>query len=135
MSSNLIRMGFAAIVATIGATAFVLAQGQPAEFATPKGIPVFNPVEGRMEVVASKPDGTRVEKGDVVCELDSAELQDRLANQDIMIRAALAEVQSRRLAREVAVMTETEPADSCRRSMAISGIAPVLTALPRLLIT
>jgi HlyD family secretion protein len=108
MSSNLIRMGFAVIVATIGATAFVLAQGQPAEVVRPKGIVVFNPVEGRMVVVTSKPDGARVEKGDIVCELDSAELQDRLANQEIVIRAALAEVQSQRLAREVAVMTETE---------------------------
>jgi hypothetical protein len=40
----------------------------------------------------------------VVCELDPADLQDRLASQEIAVRGAQADVQGTRLAREVAVM-------------------------------
>ncbi len=111
MSSNWIRVGLAALVVTAFATALVVAQGAPKEPGRSRAIPTFNPVEGRMVVVTSTSDGARVEKGDVVCELDSVELRDRLANQDIVVRAAAAELQSRRIAREVAVMTVAEQKD------------------------
>jgi multidrug resistance efflux pump len=71
-------------------------------------VDVYNPVDGRVRVISSRPDGARVGKGDVVCELDPAELQDRLASQEIVVRAAEAGRQGARLAREVAVMAVTE---------------------------
>ncbi len=54
------------------------------------------------------PEGARVEKGDVVCELDSAKVRDRLAAQEIVMRAAEADVHATRIAREVAVMAVNE---------------------------
>jgi HlyD family secretion protein len=108
MSSNRMRIGFAAVLATIGTTALVLAQAEPIKSVTPKGIPVFNPVEGRVVVLTSKAEGALVQKGEVVCEFDPDELRDRLTNQEFVVRAAVAELHSKRIAREVAVMAETE---------------------------
>ncbi|MGC8641125.1 MAG: hypothetical protein ACP5XB_14765 [Isosphaeraceae bacterium] len=40
-------------------------------------------VEGRTTILSIVPEGTRVKKGDLVCELDSAALRDQLSNQKI----------------------------------------------------
>ena len=89
----------------------VVAWSQDRGAAEPAGqsrVDVFNPVEGRAVVIASRPDGTRVEKGDVICELDPSELRDRLASQDTVVLGAQAEVNGTRIGREVTVLTLIE---------------------------
>jgi len=109
MSSNLLRLGLVAGIATLLAGAIALAQerkgGEPGGGGR---VDVFNSVEGRVVVVTSRPDGARVEKGDIVCELDPSELRDRLATQDIVVRGAEADVHGARIAREVAVLAVIE---------------------------
>ncbi len=105
MSSRLIRVGLLAVVGVAFAGAIAWAQDRkPAESAGPRTMPVFNPVEGRMVVSSAKADGSRVEAGEVVCEFNSTELRDRVANQEIVAQAAQAELHATRIAREVAVM-------------------------------
>jgi HlyD family secretion protein len=109
MSSNLIRLGLLAVFATALAGALALAQDRkPVEPAQPGGVAVFNSVEGRLVVINCRPDGARVEKGDIVCELDPSDPRDRLATQEIVVRGAEADVHGARIAREVAVMTVIE---------------------------
>ncbi len=104
-------MGLAALL-----TVAIAAAQQPADApagAAPegRGIPVFNPVDGRIRVLSSRPEGSRVEKGDVVCELDPAELRDRLAGQEVAVQGLRAGVQGARLAREAAVLELNEYKD------------------------
>ena len=54
------------------------------------------------------PEGTRVKKGQVVCELDSARLKDQLVNQMIAVKRAEAAYQNAKLTREVAEIAVTE---------------------------
>ena len=61
-----------------------------------------------MVVTSAKPDGSRVESGDTVCEFDSAELRDRLTGQELVVSGARADVHGTRIAREVAVMALAE---------------------------
>jgi len=59
-------------------------------------------------IVSNQPDGARVAKGEVVCELDPSGLQERLASEELAIQGADAELQGARLAREVAAMAVIE---------------------------
>jgi HlyD family secretion protein len=68
------------------------------------GTDVFNSVEGRLVVTRSRPEGSLVQKADVVCELDPAELQDRVAVQASRIRACEAEVEAAELAGKAAAL-------------------------------
>ena len=61
-----------------------------------------------MVVLSSRPDGARVAKGEIVCELDPTELKNRLAIQEIVVRGAEADVHGARIAREVAALAVTE---------------------------
>jgi multidrug resistance efflux pump len=91
--------------------AVAMASAQERQTAVPaerEGVQIFNPVAGRIVVVSSRPDGARVEKGEVICELDSAELQDRLASDQVALQGTEAEVRGASLAREVAVMALNE---------------------------
>jgi RNA polymerase sigma factor (sigma-70 family) len=63
---------------------------------------VVNDVEGKTIVLSILPVGTRVKKGDLVCELDSANLRDALLNQEITTRQAEAASKIAQLAHEVA---------------------------------
>ena len=54
------------------------------------------------------PEGTRVKKGEIVCELDSAALKDQLFNAQIAIKNAQVDYQNARAAREVAEIAVTE---------------------------
>jgi HlyD family secretion protein len=109
MSSNVKRLGLLAGLATLLAGAIALAQDRAASEPAGQGRAyVFNPVEGRVVVVSSRPDGSRVAKGDIVCELDPTELKDRLATQEIVVRGAEADVHGTRIAREVAALAVTE---------------------------
>jgi HlyD family secretion protein len=107
MSSNVKRLGLLGGLATLLAGAIVLAQDRAAGEPAGQGrADVFNPVEGRVVVVSSRPDGARVAEGDIVCELDSTELKE--ATQDLVVRGAEADVHGTRIAREVAALAVTE---------------------------
>lgn len=53
-------------------------------------VPIFSQVEGRTTIVKLVPEGTNVEKGDVVVELDSSELTQKLNEQEIAVESATA---------------------------------------------
>jgi len=109
MSSKLVRLGILAGFVTLLAGAIALAQERKGAEPTGEGrVDVFNSVEVRGVVVTSRPDGARVAKGDIVCELDPTGLQDRLATQEIIARGAEADFQGARIAREVAVLAVVE---------------------------
>ncbi len=109
MSSNVARRGLLTGLAVLFAG--VIAWGQDrrqTEAAGPNATDVFNVVEGRSVVIKSLPEGTRVEKGDIVCELDPSALRDRLATAEIVVQGAEADVHAARIGREVAVMALNE---------------------------
>jgi HlyD family secretion protein len=107
MSSKLMRLGALAGTATLLASAIAWAQDRVADRAIADTF-VFNPVEGRITVLSSQPDGARVEKGAVVCELDPTGLQDRLGSRRVAVATAEAEFRSATLAREVAELALAE---------------------------
>jgi multidrug resistance efflux pump len=109
MSSNFMRLGLLAGNATLLASAIALAQERKGGQTARGGIvDVFNSIEGRAAIISSRPDRARVEKGEIICELDPSELRDRLATQEIIMRAAEADLHGARIAREIAVMAVTE---------------------------
>jgi RND family efflux transporter MFP subunit len=67
-----------------------------------------NHVEGSTTIISILPEGTRVKKGDLVCELDSAVLRDTLTNQEIAIQGAEAAYQNAKLTRETAEIAVKE---------------------------
>jgi HlyD family secretion protein len=67
-----------------------------------KGIEVNNLVDGPIPIISLKPNGSRVEKGDLVCELESFALREKLAIQEGATRAAETAYNHARLARETA---------------------------------
>lgn len=109
MSSKFVRLLLVSGLATVLAGAIAGAQDRNENEPTGREVvDVFNPVEGRTLVITSVADGTRVEKGTIICELDPSELRDRLATEEIAVRGAEADVQATRIAREVAVMAISE---------------------------
>jgi HlyD family secretion protein len=68
----------------------------------------FCNVEGGTSIIMIKPEGTRVTKGETVCELDSAALRDNLTNQNITTKSAEANFKNAVLTREVAEIAVTE---------------------------
>jgi HlyD family secretion protein len=109
MSSNFTRLGLLTGLAVL--LAGVIAWAQDRQGTEPSGqdsTDVFNVVEGRTVVITSVREGTHVEKGDVVCELDPTALRNQLATQEIVVRGAEADVHAARIAREVAVMAMIE---------------------------
>jgi multidrug efflux pump subunit AcrA (membrane-fusion protein) len=69
---------------------------------------VYCQVEGQTTIIMIVPEGKRVAKGDLVCELDSASLKDQLTNQTITTKGAEAAYQNAKLTREVAEIAVTE---------------------------
>jgi multidrug resistance efflux pump len=63
---------------------------------------VYCQVAGQTTIISILPEGTKVAKGEVVCELDSSALKDNLTNQEITTRGAEAAYLSAKLTREVA---------------------------------
>jgi RNA polymerase sigma factor (sigma-70 family) len=72
---------------------------------------IYCQVEGQTTIIRIVPEGTRVKKGEIVCELDSASLRDRLVNQRITTQRAEAAYQNARLAREAAEIAVIEYAE------------------------
>lgn len=116
MSSSIMRLGLLSGLAIL--LGGVIAWAQDRKEIEPAGrdrVDLFISVEGRTIVIASLPEETRVEKGDVVCELDASELIDRLATQEIVVRGAEADVHATRIAREAAFMAVSEYKDGTFR--------------------
>jgi len=65
-------------------------------------------VEGRTTIIALVPEGTRVTRDQIVCELESAFLRDQLVNQRITSRSAEAIHENAKLAREIAEIAVAE---------------------------
>ena len=65
-------------------------------------------VEGQTTIIMIKPEGTPVKKGDLVCQLDSAALNDQLVNQKITTKSAEANYENAKLTREVAEIAVVE---------------------------
>jgi hypothetical protein len=65
-------------------------------------------VEGQATIIKILPEGTIARKGDVVCELDSAGLRERLSEQQTAAERAEAAYQNARLAREAAEIAVAE---------------------------
>ncbi len=63
---------------------------------------VYSNVEGQTTIISIVPEGTKVTKGQIVCELDSASLKDQLVNATNTFRSAEAAYVNARLARELA---------------------------------
>src|SRR5262249_60366656 len=81
-------------------------QGRLLNILGPKN--VFSQLEGQAMILRLLPDGTRVKKGEPICELDSAALRDRLVNQRLTTKTTEANYQNARLDREVAQVAVTE---------------------------
>ena len=69
---------------------------------------VYCQVESGTRIVAMVPEGTRVKKGDIVAQLDSAALEDQLVNQRITTKSAEANYRNAKLMREVAEIAVKE---------------------------
>ncbi|QEH33126.1 Cobalt-zinc-cadmium resistance protein CzcB [Aquisphaera giovannonii] len=65
-------------------------------------------VEGSTTIISIVPEGTKVKKGELVCELDSASLRDSFTNQKISTQSAEASFQNAKLTREVAQIAVKE---------------------------
>lgn len=77
---------------------------------TPRYADLVNQVEGQTFIIAIRADGSSVKKGDVVCELESAALRDKLTNQEIALIQAKAVVEASKRAVEVAEVSAEESA-------------------------
>lgn len=76
----------------------------------PKYANLVNQVEGKTFIISIRSDGSLVKKGDVVCELESAALRDKLTNQEIALIQSKAVVEAARRALEVAQVSAEESA-------------------------
>lgn len=65
-------------------------------------------VEGQTTILMIKPEGSRVEEGELVCELDSAGLRDELVNQEITTKQREADLEQAKKTLEVAEIAVTE---------------------------
>jgi multidrug resistance efflux pump len=109
MVSNRMRIGFLISCTALVAVSIAAAQDRKVGELGGQGVvAVFNSVEGRTTVLSIRPEGARVEKGEIVCELDPTEWRDRIAGQELVVQGALADVQGARLAREVVLIALNE---------------------------
>jgi RNA polymerase sigma factor (sigma-70 family) len=69
---------------------------------------IYVTLEGNNRIISVVPNGSKVKKGDIVCELDASKLKDQLANQKITTESASADWQNATHAREVAEISVIE---------------------------
>jgi RND family efflux transporter MFP subunit len=89
---------------------------------------VYCLVEGQTTIIAIKPEGTRVKKGEIICKLDSAALKDQLVNQRIRSEQAKSNYQNAKLVREVAEIAVTEYIEGIYAQKSAVALAEVRTA-------
>ncbi|MFO0950662.1 MAG: efflux RND transporter periplasmic adaptor subunit [Isosphaeraceae bacterium] len=92
---------------------------------------VYSQVAVNTTILRILPEGTRVKKGDLVCELDSLALRDQLTNQIITSRGAEATYQTARSEREVAEIALTEYLEGTSRSELLQVTSAVAAAQER----
>jgi RND family efflux transporter MFP subunit len=68
----------------------------------------INEVEGSTTIIKILPEGTPVKKGELVCELDSANLRDQLINQEISTKRAESDLEQSKKTEEVAQIAVKE---------------------------
>ncbi len=73
-----------------------------------QNVDVYCLVEGGTTIIRIEPEGTKVKKGKIICELDSAALKDTLINQRITTKSAEANFLNAKLTREVAEIAVRE---------------------------
>jgi RNA polymerase sigma factor (sigma-70 family) len=105
-----------ASVAEVKSGKFTSAVHEPGALEALHSEDVVSPIQGPTTLLSLVPEGTKVKKGDVVGELDSASLRDRLVNQRITTKAAEANYQNARLRREVAEIAVTEYVEGIYRA-------------------
>ncbi len=72
---------------------------------------LYCPIGGQSIILSLVPEGRVVKKGDLVCELDSSALRDRLRNQEIAEQRSGAAYLNAKLSREVADIAVAEYVD------------------------
>ncbi|MFI5457215.1 MAG: sigma-70 family RNA polymerase sigma factor [Isosphaerales bacterium] len=87
----------------------------PGNLESSRNLDAFCQVEGQTTIVSILPEGTRVQKGQVVCTLDSARLKDQVINQNIAVQQAEADYQNAKLTREAAEVAVTEYVESSKQ--------------------
>ena len=83
---------------------------------TSRNADAYSPIEGQTTIIQIVPEGTPVKNGQIVCELDSARLKDQLINQRITMKAAEANYENAKIAREVAEIAVVEYSDGIYKS-------------------
>lgn len=86
---------------------------------------VYSRIEGRTTIIMLLPEGTRVTKGQVVCDLDPAELKDQLTNQRIEVGNARAIHHRARRDRVTAEIALTEYVDGTFRNALLSAACDI----------
>jgi multidrug resistance efflux pump len=76
--------------------------------AEPRGDGVYDAVDGQTTITFLKPVGSRVKKGELVCELESFGVRTKMANQEAAVTAALGPYEDAKRARESAELAITE---------------------------
>jgi HlyD family secretion protein len=89
-------------------TVFVI---EPGSLEASRRQDVYCNVEGGTTIINIIPEGQRVKKGDIICELDSVALKDQLINQRITAKSAEANYLNAKLTREVAEIAVKEYRD------------------------
>ncbi len=75
-----------------------------------RGVKVYSKVQGA-RILSIAPDGSRVKKGQVICQLDSTALQDQLVNEMITVLTAAASYEQAKSDREVSEVAVVEYAE------------------------
>ncbi|GIW88483.1 MAG: hypothetical protein KatS3mg108_2807 [Isosphaeraceae bacterium] len=96
------------VVHKVGRQKLVITVTERGNLESSKNEDVFNEVEGQTTILKILPEGSRVKKGDIVCELDSATLRDNLTNQQIATERAKADYENALKTREVAEIAKQE---------------------------
>ncbi len=73
-----------------------------------RGVKVYSKLRGSNRISSIVPDGSKVKKGQVICQLDSEALEDRLADETIAATGAAASYEQAKLTREVAEIAVVE---------------------------
>ncbi len=95
-------------VAEVRKGEFKFSVAAPGSIEAARRLDMLCQIKGLTTIMTIVPEGSRVKKGDLVCELDSSLLRDQLTNQKIYTLSAEAAYQNAKLARELAQLSVKE---------------------------